>query len=156
MCFVKCYDDHQDKLVLPHSFPTRRSTDLLGARAIAGLAGNRGRHADLGVLAAIAVFERDFEIVAQVRAAIGVAAPAGAAAPAHELAEQVVEDVGKRREVATGAARPAGTRAPPERGRAVPTGHAAGRGRVWQSGETLCDPVTYKKTPHTSKPPTPH
>src|SRR3546814_6472305 len=117
MCFVKCYDDHQDKLVLPHSFPTRRSTDLLGARAIAGLAVNRGRHADLGVLAAIAVFERDFEIVAQVRAAIGVAAPAGAAAPAHELAEQVVEDVGTRREVETGAARAAGTAAALEGGK---------------------------------------
>src|SRR3546814_18524376 len=125
MCFVKCYDDHQDKLVLPHSFPTRRSTDLLGARAIAGLAGNRGPHADVRVLAAIAVFERDFEIVAQVRAAIGVAAPAGAAAPAHELAEQIVEDVGNRREVDTRPARAAGAAAALERGMPVRAGGGA-------------------------------
>src|SRR3546814_14199398 len=35
-CFLYCYGDHRDLHVLTHSFPTRRSTDLLQpARAIA-------------------------------------------------------------------------------------------------------------------------
>src|SRR5690606_19936827 len=88
----------------------------LGAGAVAGLAGNRRGHADLGRLALEAVFQRDLEIVAQVGTAIGARAPAAGAA-AHELAEQVGEDVGTRREVEAGT----GTAAPSalERGMAV-------------------------------------
>ena len=68
----------------------------LGAAARAGLAGDRGRDADLGVLAAIGLFEAELHVVAQVGAAL--AAGAAAAAPggaAH--AEEIVEDVGESR-----------------------------------------------------------
>ena len=65
----------------------------LGAGAGAGFAGDRGRDRDLRGLAAIGVLQRDFHVVAQVRAAL---APAAAAAPAAH-AEEVVENIGERR-----------------------------------------------------------
>jgi hypothetical protein len=60
------------------------------------LAGHRRRHPDLGRLAGVGLGEADFHVVAKVGAPghAGTAAPAGAAsAAAHELAEQVLEDV---------------------------------------------------------------
>src|SRR5579863_9215655 len=51
-----------------------------GAGAQAGLAGQAGRQLDGGVLALVGVFEGDFEIVAQVRAALLAGGVAGAAA----------------------------------------------------------------------------
>ena len=63
-----------------------------GAAAMALVAGDEIGDADRGLLAAKALLERDFKVVAQVAAAArpGLAAPA-----AHELAEHLVEDVGK-------------------------------------------------------------
>ena len=58
--------------------------------------GNAGRHADLRGLAGVGFDERDLEVVAQVGAALARGALALAAPAAHELAEQVVEDVGHR------------------------------------------------------------
>ena len=46
----------------------------LGAGARAGLAGDRGRHLDLGGLAGEGLLERDLEVVAQVGAALAAAA----------------------------------------------------------------------------------
>ena len=61
----------------------------------AGLAGDRGRDPDLGVLAGEGLFEGELHVVAQVRAALAAgaarAAPPGAAAHS----EEVVEDVGE-------------------------------------------------------------
>ncbi len=65
----------------------------LGAAAAALVAGNEVRHPDRRLLAAKALLERDFEIVAQIVAA--ARAPLAAAAAAHELAEHLVEDIGK-------------------------------------------------------------
>ncbi len=61
------------------------------ATAMAPLAADRGRHADLRVAAAEGILEADFEIVAQ------VAAPGArlGAASADELAEHLVENIGK-------------------------------------------------------------
>src|SRR5690606_18907205 len=81
------------------------------AAARAGLAGDAGRHADLRLLAGEGLGERDLHVVAQVGATLAPVALTGAAAApaAHELAEQVVEDVGHRgREVGAEAAGPAG------------------------------------------------
>ena len=64
-----------------------------GAAAGAGLAGDRGRDADLRGLAGIGVLQADFHVVAQIRAAL--APGAAAAPPAH--AEQIVEDIGEGR-----------------------------------------------------------
>ena len=60
--------------------------------------GNAGRHADLRGLADVGFRQGDLEIVAQVGAALARRARTRpAAAPsAHELAEQVIEDVGHR------------------------------------------------------------
>src|SRR5574337_1592004 len=71
------------------------------ARAGAGLASDRDRQPDRRVLAAERVLERDFEIVAQVAAALAarrVAPPASA----HHVAEQVVENIrhGRRETIA--------------------------------------------------------
>src|SRR5262245_13323984 len=65
----------------------------LGARARAGLADHRSGEADLRLLAAERLLERDLHVVAQVGAAL--AAAGTAAAPAAH-AEEVVENVGKR------------------------------------------------------------
>ncbi len=73
----------------------------LRAGAGAGLAGHVGRKADLCGLAAIRFVERNFQIIAQIGAALAARA---AAAAAH--AEQIVEDVGKgRSEIAAEAVR---------------------------------------------------
>ena len=64
--------------------------------AAAGVAGDRGRHVD-GLLDALeGLFQRDAQVVAQVRSALrpGPAA-AAAAATAHEIAEQILEHVRK-------------------------------------------------------------
>src|SRR3984885_254417 len=63
----------------------------LGARTGARLAGDRRRNADLRGLAGKRFLQRDFHIVAQIRAAL--ASRAAAAAAAH--AEQIVENVGE-------------------------------------------------------------
>ena len=63
----------------------------IGAGAGAGLAGDRGRHADRGVLAGEGLFQPDLEVVAQIGtafAAIGTARPAAAG-----VAEEGIEDV---------------------------------------------------------------
>jgi len=79
----------------------RRASDRLRARlrarAFAGLAGDGGRHVQRRFLAGEGFFQRQLEIVAQVlpaRGALLAARPAASAA--HELAEEVVEDVGER------------------------------------------------------------
>jgi hypothetical protein len=65
----------------------------LGAAPLAALAGNQRRHPDAGLLALEGVLQADLEIVAQVvAAALRLALPA-----AHELAEHLVENVGKAR-----------------------------------------------------------
>src|SRR5579871_281354 len=69
-------------------------------RAAAAFARDRARDLDLRGAAREGFFERDGEIVAEIGAAI---LPARAAAAAHELAEEIVEDIGKGRgEVETG------------------------------------------------------
>src|SRR3546814_13770306 len=90
----------------------------LGAGAVAGLAGYRGRHADLRRLALVEVFQRDLEIVAHVGDAIGAGASAAGTA-AHDFAEQVVEAVANGGEVEAGADRSAGPGEPRVRTRGV-------------------------------------
>jgi hypothetical protein len=69
---------------------------LLGALAVAGFAFGHGRDADAGFGAARGVFQRHFEVVAQVGAAIDVGTAAAAlAATAEDVAEDVGEGVGK-------------------------------------------------------------
>jgi hypothetical protein len=93
----------------------------LGAAALAGLTGDRGRHAHRGLGAAVGLLQRDLEIEAQVLAA-HVGAPTAAALAG---AEHVLEDVAEHRaEIeALGAAerpaRPAGSHAALEGGRSV-------------------------------------
>ena len=65
-------------------------------RAAARRAGDAGRDDDLRRLAGEGLGQRDVHVVAQVGAALAARALASAAA-AHELAEQIVEDVGHRR-----------------------------------------------------------
>src|SRR4029079_12088552 len=96
----------------------------LGARALAGLALGRGRHAYLRCLAGKGLDEAGFHIVAKVRAAYGTRAPGATtctttAASAHEFAEQIFEDVRHRRREFGTKARTAGT-----------TTHAAFEGRM--------------------------
>ena len=69
----------------------------LRAAAGAGLAGQHGGHLDLGAAAGEGLFQGDFQIVAQILAAIGPLAPAHAA---HHLAEQVFKDVAEAAEIA--------------------------------------------------------
>src|SRR5262245_6104782 len=66
---------------------------LLAARARAGLAAHRGRHADHRLTALEGLLEGDLQIVAQ----IGAAPARPAAALSHEIAEHLVEDVGEAR-----------------------------------------------------------
>ena len=74
----------------------------LGAGARAGLAGHRGRNADLGGLARIGLLEADLHVVAQVGAALA----AGAGARARH-AEDAFEQIGEgRAEFRAEAARP--------------------------------------------------
>src|SRR6185436_11954706 len=65
----------------------------LGAGARTGLAGDRDRDLDLRGLAEVGFLQRDFHIVAQVGAALASATPP--ALPGH--AEQVLENIRKRR-----------------------------------------------------------
>src|SRR6185503_13291727 len=65
----------------------------LGAGARAGLAGDRDRNLDLRGLAEVGFLQRDFHVVAQVGAAL--ASAAAPALPGH--AEQILENIGKRR-----------------------------------------------------------
>ncbi len=67
-----------------------------GASAVAGVAFFHGGDADLGFRAPCCVFQRDFQVVAQVRAAIDIGAPAAPSAAATEdVAEDVAESIGK-------------------------------------------------------------
>src|SRR5262249_35206068 len=75
----------------------------LRAAALALLAGDQRRDANRRLLAAVGLFERDLEVVTQVAAA---ARPALATPTAHELAEHLVEDVGKAAGGEAEAARP--------------------------------------------------
>src|SRR5690606_27133208 len=80
----------------------------LGAGALAGLAGDECGHLDLDGPAGKGLFERDLEIVPEVRAAQPRLPAAPAAGPAHEVAENVLENVGHRgREFGPEALRPA-------------------------------------------------
>ena len=65
-----------------------------GAGAGAGLAGDGGRHLQRRRLALVGLLEGDFDIVAQVRAALAGAPRRRRAGP--HVAEQVFEDVGHR------------------------------------------------------------
>src|SRR5690606_17948565 len=65
----------------------------LGARARTVGAGDGGRHADLRGAARIGLLQRDLHVVAQVGAALAPARRAAAAA--HHVAEDVLEDVGE-------------------------------------------------------------
>src|SRR5690606_33683845 len=69
----------------------------LGAGAVAGVAADQRRHVDLDGAAEIGLLERDFEIVAQVGAAQARLLAPAALAAAHEVAEDVLEDVGHGR-----------------------------------------------------------
>ncbi len=72
-----------------------------GAGATAGAAFVHGRHAQLRFGAARRLFQRDLEVVAQIRAAVDVATPAA------RLAEDVAKNVAERvREIARTTARP--------------------------------------------------
>ena len=66
---------------------------LFGARSGAGLAGRRGRELQRRRLAVIGLLERDLHIVAQIRAALAAVARA-AAAPPHDVAEEILENIG--------------------------------------------------------------
>src|SRR5258708_10752023 len=91
--------DREETLLCTHFADARTGGTLLrlvtGFRAAAAtrLAGDSGWHLDLNVAALEGFLERDFEIVAQVAAAIlSPRAPA-----AHEFAEQIIEHVRKGR-----------------------------------------------------------
>ena len=58
-----------------------------------GSQGDAGRHDDFRGFAVIGVGERDFHVVAQVGAALVTASAALRRAAAHEIAEEVLEDV---------------------------------------------------------------
>jgi hypothetical protein len=68
----------------------------LGARAIAGGAADKRGHVDFHRAALKTFLEADFEVVAQIAAAQLGRATAAAALPAHEIAEDIVEDIGHR------------------------------------------------------------
>src|SRR5690606_28145831 len=68
----------------------------LGARAVAGGAAHEGRDVDLDGAPAERFLERDFEIVPKVGAAQPRTAAAAGPRP-HEIAEDVLEDVGHGR-----------------------------------------------------------
>jgi hypothetical protein len=68
-----------------------------GSGTAALLAGDAGRHTDLRRLAGVGLRQRDLEVVAQIRAALAPRAGARSAPAAHELAEEIVEDVRHRR-----------------------------------------------------------
>src|SRR6202043_2432475 len=86
----------------------------LGAGARTGFAGDRDRNFDLGGLADEGFLQRDFHVVAQVLAAL---APAAAAALSGH-AEQILENIGKRRGKAGAEAGTAAAHALLERGMA--------------------------------------
>src|SRR5712691_8412714 len=93
-----------------------RARARLGAIALAGIAMDKGGDANRRLLAAKGVFERDFEVVAQVAAAAGTALRAAAAA---HRAEHLFEDIGKAAGEAAGEITRAAT-AVFERGMAEP------------------------------------
>src|SRR5205085_2767726 len=70
----------------------RRASAGLGAASLAAVATNKSRDADRRLLAAECLFQRDFEIIAEIAAAGG--ARLGTAATAHR-AEHLLEDVGE-------------------------------------------------------------
>ena len=78
----------------------------LGAVAAAGLALGGGVDPELDLLAGEGVLEADLEIVAQVRAAQRVGAAVGLLA-VHELAEDILENVGEGAEILAPRRRPA-------------------------------------------------
>ena len=92
--------DREEALLRPHLAHARtgRAGDgfgpTFGPRAPADVAGDRGGNVDGFLNAVIGVFQRDAQVVAQVRSALCPAASAARpAAPAHEIAEQVFEHV---------------------------------------------------------------
>ena len=66
------------------------------ASRIAGLAAHRGRHLDLRLLALERLFEADFQIVTKIGAP---ALRSATARSAHEIAEEIVENVSEAAEV---------------------------------------------------------
>src|SRR6185312_12662281 len=92
-----------------------------GARAVAGLARDRARHAHRGLGAAVGLLQRDLEIEAQVLAAhVGASAgPRPAAAAIEHLLEDVAEHRAEVEALGIEAARPAGAVAALEGGGAV-------------------------------------
>src|SRR5690606_6626771 len=79
----------------------------LRPRAAAGVALDGGGDVDIDRAAEKRIFQRDFKVVAQVRAA-RAGAGAALAASAHEISEDVLEDVGHRGgEIGSEAAAPA-------------------------------------------------
>src|SRR5690606_37005660 len=72
----------------------------LGARPVAGLAARGGLDIEFDRPAVKGVLQRDLEVVAQVRAATDIVPPATALlGAAHELAEDIVENVGEAAEI---------------------------------------------------------
>src|SRR6185295_7513515 len=72
----------------------------LRALALAHVARDGCRHADLRHLAGMCLGQADLHVVAEVRPALrspAAAASTGAASSAHELSEEILEDVGHRR-----------------------------------------------------------
>src|SRR5690606_34762127 len=63
----------------------------LGAGTMAGIAAIPGRHADGGIKAVGGLFQRNFQVVAQVGAAVDLRSAAGAGAP-----ENIPENVAER------------------------------------------------------------
>ncbi len=72
-----------------------RGRTLLGARTIARLAIDQGRHTDADRGAAHRFFQVQLQGVAQVATALGTATSAAAAAATKEVAEYITEDVGE-------------------------------------------------------------
>src|ERR1700719_3861249 len=94
--------DREEALLRAHAtLPTAGGTKpriraSLGPRSRASLAGDRGWQANRCGVAVKRLFERNFQVVAEIRPARG--APASAAAPPpHHIAEKVVENIRHRR-----------------------------------------------------------
>src|SRR5207253_6299 len=101
--------DAEKALLHPHLTVTatggarHRLGSGLGAAAVTRLAGVPGWHPDGGVETVGRLFQRDFQVVAQIRAAIHLRTAAAAAARS-AAAENVAEDIAKGIGKATGAA----------------------------------------------------
>ena len=83
----------------PHIAQVRADVPALAPEPRAGLAGRGGVDLELDLAAVKGVLELDLEIVAQVGAAQHVGAPAARLGAAHELAEDIVENVGEGAEI---------------------------------------------------------